>query len=46
MLRFLGIEAAGGIVTDWQGGPAAEGGQVVAAASAHLHEQALALLAG
>ena len=40
------VEAAGGIVTDWQGGPAAEGGQVVAAASAHLHEQALALLAG
>jgi histidinol phosphatase-like enzyme (inositol monophosphatase family) len=35
------IEAAGGIVTDWQGGPAHEGGQVIACGSARLHEQAL-----
>ncbi|WP_265499804.1 histidinol-phosphatase [Paracoccus beibuensis] len=40
------VEAAGGVVTDWQGGPAAEGGQVIAAASARLHREALALLAG
>lgn len=39
------IEAAGGIVTDWQGGPAHGGGQVLAAASPMLHAQALAALA-
>ncbi|MGR3495569.1 inositol monophosphatase family protein, partial [Citreimonas sp.] len=39
------VEAAGGIVTDWQGGPAREGGQVIAAANRDLHAQALALLA-
>ena len=40
------VQAAGGIVTDWQGGPAAQGGQVIAAASPALHAAALALLAG
>jgi len=38
------IEAAGGIVTDWQGHPAPEGGQILAAAGPALHAQALALL--
>lgn len=38
------IEAAGGIVTDWQGGPVHAGGQVIAAASAALHADALKLL--
>lgn len=38
------IEAAGGIVTNWQGGSAAQGGQVVAAATELLHRQALELL--
>lgn len=38
------IEAAGGIVTDWQGRPALEGGQILAAASRELHAEALALL--
>ncbi|WP_084667954.1 histidinol-phosphatase [Nioella nitratireducens] len=38
------IEAAGGIVTDWQGRPVHEGGQVLAAASAELHGAALKLL--
>lgn len=38
------ITAAGGIVTDWQGGPAHEGGRVIAAANPQLHAQALALL--
>jgi len=38
------IEAAGGIVTDWQGGPAAQGGQVLAAANRDIHAAALALL--
>ncbi|SEI10403.1 inositol monophosphatase family protein [Paracoccus alkenifer] len=40
------IRAAGGIVTDWQGGPAHHGGQVIAAATPALHRAALALLAG
>jgi histidinol phosphatase-like enzyme (inositol monophosphatase family) len=40
------IEAAGGIMTDWQGGPVHEGGQVLAASCRALHDQALALLAG
>ena len=40
------IEAAGGIVTNWQGGPAHRGGQVLAAANAELHAAALAILAG
>ncbi|MBL4542748.1 MAG: inositol monophosphatase family protein [Rhodobacteraceae bacterium] len=40
------IEAAGGIVTDWQGGPAHGGGQALAAATPALHAAALAVLAG
>ncbi|SMP25775.1 histidinol-phosphatase [Shimia sagamensis] len=38
------IEAAGGVVTNWQGDPAHGGGQVLAAANKGLHAQALALL--
>lgn len=38
------IEAAGGVVTNWEGGPAHHGGQVLAAANATLHEAALRLL--
>ena len=38
------IEAAGGIVTDWQGGPAWQGGRVLAAANRQVHAQALAVL--
>jgi len=38
------IEAAGGIVTDWQGNPAPQGGQILAAANATIHAEALALL--
>lgn len=38
------IEAAGGIVTDWQGGPAHEGGRALAAATPELHAAALELL--
>lgn len=40
------IEAAGGIVTDWTGAPPGASGQVIAAANAALHAQALALLCG
>jgi len=38
------IEAAGGIVTDWQGRPCPEGGRVLAAANAAVHAEAMALL--
>ena len=40
------IEAAGGVVTDWQGRPCHHGGQVLAAANRTVHAQALALLQG
>lgn len=38
------IEAAGGIVTDWQGNPAHEGGRALAAANPELHRAALDIL--
>jgi myo-inositol-1(or 4)-monophosphatase len=38
------IEAAGGIVTDWQGRPAHGGGRVVAAAGRAQHAAALGIL--
>ena len=38
------ITAAGGIVSDWTGGPAHEGGRVIAAANADIHAEALAIL--
>lgn len=38
------IEAAGGIVTDWQGGPAHQGGRVLAAAGKVQHTAALKIL--
>lgn len=38
------VQAAGGIVTDWQGGPAHQGGRVVAAASQQQHAAALEIL--
>ncbi|MFD1193228.1 inositol monophosphatase family protein [Seohaeicola saemankumensis] len=38
------IRAAGGIVTDWQGGPAHHGGRILAAAGAEQHAAALAIL--
>ena len=40
------IEAAGGIVTDWQGRPCPEGGRVLAAANREIHAEAMALLHG
>jgi fructose-1,6-bisphosphatase/inositol monophosphatase family enzyme len=40
------IEAAGGIVTDWEGRPCLEGGRVLAAANREVHAAALALLRG
>lgn len=38
------IEAAGGVVTNWQGGPAHTGGRILAAGNATLHAAALELL--
>ena len=38
------IQAAGGVVTDWQGNPAHNGGRVIAAANAAVHAEALAIL--
>ncbi|MEM6986780.1 MAG: inositol monophosphatase family protein [Pseudomonadota bacterium] len=38
------IESAGGVVTSWDNGDPSLGGTVVAAATAALHEEALALL--
>ena len=39
------IEAAGGIITNWQNDDPRAGGQIIAAASAELHEAALNMLA-
>ncbi|MDG1169111.1 MAG: histidinol-phosphatase [Sulfitobacter sp.] len=38
------VQAAGGIVTDWQGGPAHHGGRALAAANPQIHAQALEIL--
>ena len=38
------VQAAGGIVTDWQGGPAHEGGRALAAANKTIHARALEIL--
>lgn len=38
------IEGAGGIVTDWRGGGATGGGDIVACCGARLHEEVLRLL--
>ena len=40
------VEGAGGIVTSWDGGSAAQGGRIVAAGDRRLHEAALAILNG
>jgi myo-inositol-1(or 4)-monophosphatase len=38
------VEGAGGIITDWNGGTAANGGRIIAAGDKRVHEQALKLL--
>jgi histidinol phosphatase-like enzyme (inositol monophosphatase family) len=40
------VEGAGGIITNWQGGSCADGGQVLAAGDARVHEQTMELLRG
>ena len=38
------IEAAGGVVTDWEGKPVHQGGRVLAAANLEIHRAALDIL--
>lgn len=38
------IEAAGGVITQWDGGPAEEGGAIIAAATPELHAEAMKAL--
>ena len=38
------VQAAGGIVTNWEGGPAHDGGRAIAASSPELHAEALTIL--
>jgi histidinol phosphatase-like enzyme (inositol monophosphatase family) len=40
------VQGAGGIITNWQGGSAAMGGQVIAASDPRVHAQAMAILNG
>ncbi|WP_075217795.1 histidinol-phosphatase [Mongoliimonas terrestris] len=40
------IEGAGGVITNWEGGSAIDGGRVVAAGDARVHAAALEMLAG
>jgi fructose-1,6-bisphosphatase/inositol monophosphatase family enzyme len=40
------IEQAGGVITRWDGGPAEQAGDIVAAATPELHRAALDLLNG
>jgi myo-inositol-1(or 4)-monophosphatase len=40
------VEAAGGIVTTWDGGPATEGGRILAAGDPRVHQEAMAILRG
>lgn len=40
------IQGAGGVVTTWDGGPATDGGKVVATGDPRLHERVLKRLAG
>jgi myo-inositol-1(or 4)-monophosphatase len=38
------VEGAGGVITTWEGKPATDGGRIVAAANATLHQKALDVL--
>lgn len=40
------VEGAGGIITNWEGGSCAHGGQILAAGDPGIHKQAIGLLAG
>jgi myo-inositol-1(or 4)-monophosphatase len=38
------VEGAGGVISDWRGGPVLQGGNVIAAGDAQLHAAAVAIL--
>ncbi len=40
------VQAAGGVITDWQGGDCSHGGAVICAGDARVHAEVMALLAG
>jgi myo-inositol-1(or 4)-monophosphatase len=40
------IEAAGGLITTWDGGPATAGGRIIAAGDKRVHREAMAILQG
>jgi myo-inositol-1(or 4)-monophosphatase len=40
------VEGAGGIITNWEGGSCAHGGQILAAGDPAIHKEAMRLLAG
>src|SRR5439155_23588438 len=40
------IEAAGGLVTTWDGAPATDGGRIIAAGDTRVHREAMAILRG
>lgn len=40
------VERAGGVVTNWEGGPAADGGRVLAVGDPRLHAEVLGILQG
>lgn len=40
------VQAAGGVVTDWEGRPVHDGGRAIAAANPEIHAAALEILAG
>src|SRR5947207_2076281 len=40
------IEAAGGVVTTWDGAPATDGGRIIAAGDSRVHREAMAILRG
>ena len=40
------IQAAGGVVTTWEGTPPTDGGRIIAAGDSRVHQEALAILRG
>jgi myo-inositol-1(or 4)-monophosphatase len=40
------VTGAGGVVTNWEGGPAQNGGRIVAAGDPRVHDAALKVLKG
>jgi myo-inositol-1(or 4)-monophosphatase len=40
------IEAAGALITTWDGAPATDGGRIIAAGDSRVHREAMAILRG